>query len=84
MSEFECVCKFVCFCLLFSLPTAQQCTNGMIRLINVEDGFAGSKGGRVEICIDTLWGTITQDGWGIWEARVTCRQLGYPTDCEYC
>ena len=37
--------------------------------------------GRVEICINQQWGTVCDDDWGVLEARVTCRQLGF--DCKY-
>ena len=33
--------------------------------------------GRVEIFFGDSWGTICDDGWGLEEADVVCRQLGY-------
>lgn len=63
-----------CFCY-------SACTNGEIRLA----GGSTVSSGRVETCQNQQWGTICGGTtWGVNDARVVCRQLGFSGigDCQ--
>ena len=65
--------------LLFVLfPKVQSssysnCTDGDIRLVDGSTSYEG----RVEICINKAWGTITYFYGSNNEAQTVCNQLGY-------
>ena len=57
--------------MLYFFP--DNCTHGEIRLVN---GQTESEG-RIEVCVNGLWGTVASPGWNTADARVVCRQLNY-------
>ena len=67
-----------CTGLLIVFFTHIACTCGEIRLVNGTN--INSNQGRVEICIDGVWGTVCDDLGDTDIASVVCRQLGYVTD----
>ena len=56
----------ICSCILYI-------EDGAVRLADGDSSFNG----RVEIFHDNEWGTICDDEFGIADAHVICRQLGY-------
>ena len=52
----------------------KECENGEVRLVN---GTVSNEG-RVEVCFHNRWGTVCDDNWNSDNARVICKQLGFP------
>ena len=56
----------------------EQCIDGAIKL------GANSRitSGRIEICWNGEWGIVCGTDWDTNDAKVACRQLGLPDQCE--
>ena len=50
-----------------------NCTTGEIRLTSGTTQYEG----RVEVCVNGVWGTVCDRGWHHREAYAVCHQLGY-------
>ena len=51
-----------------------QCLDGDIRLSEGDT----EREGRLEVCLNQRWGTVSRSGWIVANIQVVCNQLGYP------
>ena len=55
------------------LTETGECTNGDVRLIGGDTEYEGT----IELCLQGKWGSICHNAWGVNDANVVCKQLGY-------
>ena len=60
--------------LYASVQLLSGCSNGTIQLGSGQS----TNEGRVDVCINGVWGTVCDDHWDTSDARIVCRQLGLP------
>ena len=65
---------------------AGNCSDGELRLVGSSDDMqAGTREGRVQICINNAWGRVCNTLFGREDAAVVCEQLeGFQRDGESC
>ena len=57
----------------FPLSVARECNETDVRLVDGRTPYDG----RVEVCLDGVWGAVCGDSWDTRDATVVCRQLRY-------
>ena len=56
-----------------------ECTSGSVRLV----GGGSNSEGRVQVCVNGVWGSVSTTTWGANETRVVCNQLGFISEREW-
>ncbi len=65
--------------ILLDISTPKSnCVDSAVQLV----GGSNSTFGRLEICINSAWGSVCNSRFGTNEALVVCRQLGFSSDGE--
>ena len=59
--------------------TVPECTEYSVQLVGGNSYLEG----RVEVCVNGLWGTVCNNNWDFYDAIVVCRELGHSTVGKY-
>lgn len=71
------VAYFTVAAILLNLRIVSMQSYGDLRLVQGDATSESFSAGRLEIFIDSVWGSICADSFGMTAANVACRQLGY-------
>ena len=61
--------------VLCRASVGESCTNGELIVSTMQTNFTA---GRISLCVNEEWRAVCDHEWGMEEARVVCRQLGFP------
>lgn len=62
---------------------SDNCSHGDIQLNSISVDISQLSGeGRVEVCINNVWSSVCDTAFGVRDAQVACRQLGYGDESE--
>lgn len=61
------------YCTTLSYIEPVGCQEGSVRIVN---GLIENEG-RLEVCVNRVWGSVCDDGWDKTDAHVVCQQLGF-------
>ena len=56
-----------------------MCDSGSIRLVDGTNQYNG----RIEVCINSMWGSVCDTMWDATDASVACKQLGYSENSKF-
>ena len=65
------------------LCVCDVCVGSSLQLRSSSGYTRGVSSGRLEIFVNNTWGTVCDDNFDYVEARIACRQLGFPGYSRY-
>ena len=67
----DCLLNYTSFLAVICI--GETCTTGDVRLVDGDREYEG----RVEVCFEGIWGTVSDNIWNYNDVVVLCQQLGF-------